>query len=159
MNGSLDDLEHGFNTPELHRAEIPAANGITNARSLARFYAGLIGTVDDCPAAPILTPEQVDKARTRQTEGPDRVLSFPGIDVITTIGLGFWTASEFARFGGPGAFGHAGAGGSVGFGDPDSRIAGGYVMNRMMQGLAGDPRSAGLIQASYQAAGRPLTYA
>ena len=159
MNGSLADLEHGFNTPALRAAEMPAANGVTNARSLARFYAGLIGTVDGGPAEPLLTADQVDKARTRQTEGPDRVLSFPGIDVITTIGLGFWTASEFARFGGVGGFGHSGAGGSVGFADPDCGIAGGYVMNRMLQGLAGDPRSAGLIQASYQAADRPLTYA
>jgi CubicO group peptidase (beta-lactamase class C family) len=159
MNGSLADLEHGFNTPALHAAEIPAANGITNARSLARFYAGLIGAVDGGPEAALLTPAQVDKARTRQTEGPDRVLSFPGIDIVTTIGLGFWTASDFARFGGAGAFGHSGAGGSVGFADPDHGIAGGYVMNKMMQGLAGDPRSAALIQASYQAAGRPATYA
>jgi CubicO group peptidase (beta-lactamase class C family) len=159
MNGALVGFEHGFNTPSLHQAEIPAANGITNARSLARFYAALIGTVDGGPDAPILTPEQVDKARTRQTEGPDRVLSFPGIDVVSTLGLGFWTASDFAPFGGAGSFGHSGAGGSVGFADPDHSIAGGYVMNRMMQGLAGDPRSTGLIQASYRAAGRPLTYA
>ena len=75
MNGSLADLEHGFNTPALHAAEMPAANGITNARSLARFYAGLIGTVDGGPPEPLLSSEQVDKARTRQTEGPDRVLS------------------------------------------------------------------------------------
>ena len=82
------------------------------------------------------------------------MLSFPGIDVVSTIGLGFWTASEFAPFGGAGSFGHSGAGGSVGFADPDHSIAGGYVMNRMMQGLAGDPRSTGLIQASYRG-GRP----
>ncbi len=159
MNGSLADLEHGFNNPALHAAEMPAANGITNARSLARFYAGLIGPVDGGPAGPLLSRDQIDKARTCQTEGPDRVLSFPGIDLITTIGLGFWTASDFAQFGGAGAFGHSGAGGSVGFADPDHGIAGGYVMNRMMQGLAGDPRSTSLIRASYAAAGRPLTYA
>lgn len=159
MNGSLSDLEHGFNNPALHAAEMPAANGITNARSLARFYAALIGPVDGGPTEPLLTIDQVDKARTCQTEGPDRVLSLPGIELLTTIGLGFWTASAFATFGGAGAFGHSGAGGSVGFADPDHGVAGGYVMNRMLQGLAGDPRSTNLIRASYQAADCPLTYA
>ena len=157
LNGALDGLEHGFNTPALLRAEMPAANGVTNARSLARFYAGLVGTVDGGPAAPLLTPVQVDKARTRQTEGGDRVLSFPGLDIETAFGLGFWAASPLSPFGGaPGAFGHSGAGGSVGFADPDQGIAVGYVMNKMMQNVLGDPRSQGLIQASYRAAGRPL---
>ncbi|HXQ18463.1 MAG TPA: serine hydrolase domain-containing protein [Acidimicrobiales bacterium] len=157
LNGALDGLEHGFNNPALMRAEMPAANGITNARSLARFYAGLIGTVEGGPAGPLLSPVQVNKARTRQTEGRDRVLSFPGLDIETAFGLGFWAASPMSPFGGaPGAFGHSGAGGSVGFADPDQGIAVGYVMNKMMQNVLGDPRSLGLIQASYQAAGRPL---
>ncbi len=120
---------------------MPAANGITNARSLARFYAALVGGVENGPSEALLTPEQVDFARTCQTEGADRVLSFPGIELSTTIGLGFWTASAFAPFGGERAFGHSGAGGSVGFADPEAGIAGGYVMNKMMQGIAGDPRS------------------
>ncbi len=158
LNGALGFLDDGFNTPELHAAEMPAANGITNARSLARFYAALIGGVEDGPSESLLTPEQVDFARTCQTEGADRVLSFPGIELPTTIGLGFWTSSEFAPYGGERAFGHSGAGGSVGFADPEARIAGGYVMNRMMQGLAGDPRSRGLIKASYEAVGAPVTF-
>ena len=43
-----------------HAAEVPAANGITNAASLSRLYAGLIGTVEDGPTEPLLTPAQVD---------------------------------------------------------------------------------------------------
>jgi CubicO group peptidase (beta-lactamase class C family) len=158
LNGAFADLGDGFNSPALHAAEMPAANGITNARSLARFYAALIGGVENGPSEPLLTREQIDQARTCQTEGADRVLSFPGIDLPTTIGLGFWTSSEFAPYGGARAFGHSGAGGSVGFADPESGIAGGYVMNRMMQGLAGDPRSRGLIKASYEAVGAPVAF-
>jgi CubicO group peptidase (beta-lactamase class C family) len=157
LNHALDGLEHGFNSPALYRAEMPAANGITNARSLARFYAGLVGTVEGGPAEPLLSAVQVDKARTRQTEGGDRVLSFPGLAIETAFGLGFWSASPMSPFGGaPGAFGHSGAGGSVGFADPDQGIAVGYVMNKMTQNVMGDPRSQGLIHASYKAAGRPL---
>lgn len=157
LNHALDGLEHGFNSPALYRAEMPAANGITNAGSLARFYAGLVGTVEGGPGEPLLSAVQVDKARTRQTEGGDRVLSFPGLAIETAFGLGFWSASPMSPFGGaPGAFGHSGAGGSVGFADPDQGIAVGYVMNKMTQNVMGDPRSQGLIHASYKAAGRPL---
>ena len=39
------------------------------------------------------------------------------------------------------AFGHPGAGGSLGFADPASGLAFGYVMNQMQLGLAGDPRA------------------
>ena len=137
---------------------MPAANGITNTRSLARFYAALIGGVENGPDEPILTGEQLDLARTCQTDGADRVLSVPGFDLPTTIGLGFWTSSAFAPYGGARAFGHSGAGGSVGFADPENGIAAGYVMNRMMAGLAGDPRSAGLIRASYDAVGVPTAF-
>jgi len=158
LNGAFGNLADGFNSPVLHAAEIPAANGITNARSLARFYAALIGGVAHGPSEPLLTPEQIDAARTCQTEGPDQVLSFPGIELPTTIGLGFWTSSAFAPYGGERSFGHSGAGGSVGFADPEARLAGGYVMNRMMQGLAGDPRSRGLIEASYECAGAPTVF-
>ena len=35
------------NDVQFHRAEIPAVNGITNARSLARIYASLIGDVQE----------------------------------------------------------------------------------------------------------------
>jgi hypothetical protein len=46
----------GRRTPCSHAAEVPAANGICTARSLARFYAGLIGEVD---GVRILTPDAV----------------------------------------------------------------------------------------------------
>jgi CubicO group peptidase (beta-lactamase class C family) len=137
-----------WNLPELWSAEIPAANGITNARSLARFYAGLTGTVEGGPSEPILTAEQVKAASTRQTEGPDQVLMLE-----TSFGLGFFTSSAVARYGGAKSFGHTGAGGSMGFTDPENGIAFGYVMNRMMQSLTGDPRSSGLVRAVYESIG------
>jgi len=142
-----------FNEREVHAAEIGAANGITNARSLSRFYAGLVGTLPDAPAAPLLTPAQGNAARERQTEGNDRCLFFE-----TSFGLGFFTASLFAPYGGAGSFGHSGAGGSMGFADPENQIAAGYVMNRMAQNLSGDPRTRGLVQASYDAVGAPIAF-
>ena len=132
-----------FNNPTLWRGEVPAANGITNARSLARMYAGLVGEVD---GVRILGADQVKLARERQTEGTDRVLYME-----TAFGLGFMLSSPFSPFGGPSAFGHPGAGGSVGFADPDANIGFGYVMNKMQQNLSGDQRTIGLIDAVYAA--------
>jgi CubicO group peptidase (beta-lactamase class C family) len=137
-----------FNRPEVRAAVLPAANGVTNARSLARMYAATIGSVDGSDAGPLLTPEQVTAASATQTTGNDRVLFFE-----TTFGLGYMTASDFSPYGGPQGFGHAGAGGSVGFADPEHGLGFGYVMNRTMTNLSGDPRSRGLVAAAYQAIG------
>ena len=128
-----------WNSPEVHAAEVPAANGICTARSLARFYAGLIGEVD---GVRILTPETVRTATVEQSNGPDRVLLAP-----TRFGLGYFLPSPFEPLAGPASFGHAGAGGSLGFADPDTGVAFGYVMNQMQQGLAGDPRTRTLVKA------------
>jgi len=159
LNGAFaGDLGNTANYRDFHAAEVPAANGITNARSLARMYAGLIGGVDGGPAEALLTPEQIAIARTLQTSGSDQVLSFPGFDVESTIALGFWSSSPFAPMGGRHSFGHYGAGGSVGFADPEQRVAGGYVMSKMSMDIAGDPRSGALIRASYEAAGATITH-
>jgi CubicO group peptidase (beta-lactamase class C family) len=133
-----------YNTRACHAAEIPAAGGIGDARSLARLYAACIGEVDGIR---VLTPEQVKIASTQQTEGPNRVLM--GLDL--QFGLGFIVPSSLISLGGPNSFGHFGAGGSVGWADPDAEFAFGYVMNRMEMGLAGDTRSTDLVAACYAA--------
>ena len=152
-SGALASAEGGFNNPAVRAAEIPAANGVTNARSLARFYAGLTGAVEGGPSEAILGAEQVARASELQTSGPDKCLQFE-----TTFGLGFFVASAFAPYGGARAFGHTGAGGSVGFTDPEHDIGFGYVMNKMGMSLNGDPRSGGLIKAVYAAVGVEPTY-
>jgi CubicO group peptidase (beta-lactamase class C family) len=144
-------LEEGvWNRPEVRAACIPAANGVTNARSLSRMYAACIGEID---GVRLLSPEQVARASEVQTEGSDKV-----IYLETKFGLGFMLSSPFSPFGGPAGFGHPGAGGSVGFADPDHGVGFGYVMNKMQQNLAGDPRTLGLVRATYDALGVPLTF-
>src|SRR3954452_15193884 len=114
------DGDNSFNRPDLWSAEIPAANGITNARSLSRLYASLIGEVDGVRT---LQQSTIDNATIVSDTFPDSVLMGMG----TRFGLGFMLASDFAQFGGPRGFGHPGAGGSVGFADPDKGIGFGYV--------------------------------
>jgi CubicO group peptidase (beta-lactamase class C family) len=141
--GALSDQDI-WNTRAMHAAEVPAANGITDARSLARLYSACIGEVDGIR---VLTPEQLAKATTRLTEGPNRVL----MDLDIQFGLGFMVRSDLLPIGGPRSFGHFGAGGSVGWADPEAELAFGYVMNKMDIGLAGDQRSMRLISACYDA--------
>jgi CubicO group peptidase (beta-lactamase class C family) len=136
-----------------HAAELPAANGITNAASLSRLYAGVIGTVEGGPAERLLTPEQVDEARIVRTFGPDQVFLSLGFPLEQHIGQGFWISSPFAPFGGEGSFGHSGAGGSYGFADPENNLAVGYVMNKMASGMLGDPRARRLMKSVYASIG------
>ena len=135
-----------WNMPSVHQAEVPAANGIGDARSLARLYASCIGAVDGFR---LLSEDQLKRATTQLTSGPNKVL----MDLDIQFGLGFMTRSEFIPLGGPRAFGHFGAGGSVGWADPDAGLAFGYVMNRMDMGLAGDTRSYNLVNACLSAVG------
>jgi CubicO group peptidase (beta-lactamase class C family) len=141
-----------------HAAELPAANGITNAVSLSRLYAGLIGAVEGGPSESILTKDQVDQARIVRTFGADQVFASVGFAMTQHIGQGFWISSPFSPFGGAGSFGHTGAGGSYGFADPENNLAVGYVMNRMSTGMVVDPRSRPLIAACYEAAGATPKY-
>jgi CubicO group peptidase (beta-lactamase class C family) len=141
------------NRPAWHAAEVPAANAITNATSLSRLYAGLVGVVEGGPAEPILTREQVDEARTVRTFGPDQCFLTLGMAMEQQIGQGFWISGPFAQFGAEGSFGHSGAGGSYGFADPENELAVGYVMNQMSGAVAGDPRARRLVKAVYASIG------
>lgn len=139
--GALTDQDI-WNSRAMRAAEVPAANGVGDARSLARMYAGCIGEVDGLR---ILTSDQVKRATVQQTEGPNAVL----LNMDIQFGLGFMLPSTVITFGGPNGFGHFGAGGSLGWADPDAELSFGYVMNRMDLGLAGDLRSFNLITACY----------
>ncbi len=142
-NGAFADQDV-WNSRAVRAAEIPAANGVADARSIARLYAGTIGEVDGIR---IVSAKQLDAAITQRTHGPNSVLM--GMDI--QFGLGFMVRSSLMPLGGPRSFGHFGAGGSMGWADPDADLAMGYVMNKMDMGLAGDPRSSTLVDACYAA--------
>jgi len=141
--GALSDADL-WNSREMHAAEVPAANGIGDARSIARMYAACIGEVD---GVRILTEAQVADASRQRTSGPNTIL----FDMDVQFGLGFMVRSDLLALGGPKSFGHFGAGGSVGWADPEAELSFGYIMNRMDLGMAGDPRSYNLINACYAA--------
>jgi CubicO group peptidase (beta-lactamase class C family) len=136
----------GPNVPEWRRAEIPGANGHASADGIARVYAALArgGRAGDVH---VLAPESIERCRREQSHGPDRVLG-----IRTRFGQGFMLSQDepLAAFGpNPGAFGHPGAGGSLGFADPEAKLAFGYVMNRLGPNILLDPRAQALIDAAY----------
>ena len=139
--GPLDPNSRAFRA-----AEIPAGNGIADARSLARMYASLIG--DGVDGVRLLNDETVARATAEQSSGRDEVLQIP-----TRFGLGFSLNMTTGNLGQEGAFGHSGAGGSLGFADPKAEIGFGYVMNKMQLVAGDDPRTLTLIAAVHESLG------
>jgi CubicO group peptidase (beta-lactamase class C family) len=88
-----------WNRPEFHTVEIPAANAIGTARSIARLYGSL---------ERILSPETIRLGRTELSRGVCVVTGFP-----YAFGVGFELQTELGALGPPAdAFGHTGSGGS-----------------------------------------------
>ncbi len=128
-----------WNDPAVYAAELPAANGITNARSLARMYAACVAEVDGFR---LLSDDTATRARVEQVNGADRVTIGP-----SRFGVGFQLASPAVPMLGGDSFGHMGAGGALGFAEPDARVGFGYVQNQLGASMLGEPRTAGLIEA------------
>ncbi|MBY0277599.1 beta-lactamase family protein [Candidatus Binatia bacterium] len=130
-----------WNRSDLLAAEMPSSNGVASAHALARLYAALVGEVDGIR---LLRPETVSAACVVQSDGPDRVLFVP-----SRFGSGFMLPPMLAPDVGARSFGHPGAGGCLGFADPEARLGFGYVTTRMKLEVAGDERQKALIDATY----------
>jgi CubicO group peptidase (beta-lactamase class C family) len=131
------------NTRAWRTAEMPSTNGHANARALARFYSALAcgGAIDGIR---LLQGETLDAAIAEVSAGTDFVLRRP-----SRFGLGFQLTQPESPFGPNGrSFGHFGAGGSLGFADPDARLAFGYTMNRAGPRFR-NPRVRALLEAVY----------
>jgi CubicO group peptidase (beta-lactamase class C family) len=135
-----------FNKPEVHRAMIPGANGIGNARSLARIYAATVGEVNGIRILGEETRARATVSNTPKGEMDQVLIS------ETDFAMGFMVHCPRTPFAGPTSFGHDGAGGSSSFADPSREMGFSYVMNTMMTVADGDPRRERLIAAAAQCA-------
>ena len=144
LNGAFG--QGAFNKPEVHRAEIPGANGIGSARSLARIYAATLGEVD---GVRLLGDDALARATVNNT--PEGEMDMVLISE-TVFAMGFMLHCDRSKFSGPGAFGHNGAGGSVSFADPARSMGFSYVMNTMMTVYDEDPRRSRLVTAAARCA-------
>ncbi|MER5597894.1 serine hydrolase domain-containing protein [Streptomyces sp. NPDC002265] len=132
------------NDPAYRAAALPASNGIATADGLARFYACLIGEVDG--GRRLFTPQTMELARGEQAAGADRVLV-----VGTRFGLGYMLHGAASPLLSPTSFGHPGRGGALGFADPESGLAFGYVTNGFRTSVTADPRAQALVRAVREA--------
>ncbi len=142
-------MDPDFSDPDEVRrhytAERPAIGAITDARSLARMYAALLGPVDGLR---LVGDTVLTTVTTPRTDGVETLIESGTAGPDIRFGLGFQLASPSMPGLGPRTFGHTGAGGRLGIADPDTGIAFGFVCSRMRDiGPAGDPRWRRLLDA------------
>jgi CubicO group peptidase (beta-lactamase class C family) len=128
-----------------------AGAGVGSARALARLYAMCLGEVDGFPR--LLTDATIARVTQIQTVGEDLVLR-----VTTRYGVVFQKADDRLTYGSHQAFGHDGAGGSIGVADPWHGISYAWIPRRMSFPGGADARGLGLARIVREcAAGRPDT--
>lgn len=129
------------NTEAWRRAEHPSTNAHATARGVARLYDALArgGSLEGYD---VVSPGALRDACTESVNGVDLVLGRP-----SRFGLGYQLTQPERPLGRTASgFGHFGAGGSVGFCDPDESLAFGYVTSDMGPRWQ-NPRNRGLIEA------------
>jgi len=137
------DPEHVY----ARNLEVPSGGGVATARGMAHAYSvfafggrelALRQKTLDLLAAPAISP----------TRGfYDECIKTTGV----RFSLGFMKPGPVWRFGGAESFGHPGAGGSLGFADPQAGVGYAYVTSKMGTHLTGDPRDLALRNALYAA--------
>jgi CubicO group peptidase (beta-lactamase class C family) len=105
LNDSMKALNNQYNDYRLHQAEVPAANGITNARSIARLYTSLTTDLDNGKQKRLLD-ETVLKQATKSNTPKDE------LDLVSQVpssfGMGFALFNELSALFGAETFGHSG---------------------------------------------------
>ncbi len=145
-NPSLTALEP--RTSAWRRAEIPAAGGIGNARSVARVQA-LVANGGQLDGVRLLSPEGCDVIFREQMRGPDLVLGLP-----LRLGMGYGLSDPELPIGpNPRTCYWGGWGGSTVVVDLDAGLCFAYVPNRMDSTTTGDRRSARINRAVYRSLG------
>jgi CubicO group peptidase (beta-lactamase class C family) len=146
LGGALTGADY-FLTRAWRAAEFPAANMVSDARSIARMYAATVSHVD---GVRLLNRSTVKRATVVQTDKTTMYGLPPGLNIPADrsfyMSLGFMRACTPMPMVGPGSFGHPGSGGSIGFADPDAEVGFGYVTN-LWSFRPDDPRAANLAKA------------
>ena len=140
------------NTPEWRRAEIGAAGGQGNARSVARIQS-VVSHGGEVDGVRLLTPATIDLIFEEQSNGVDLCLGIPlrfgvGYALVDTEHFPYLPDSKICFWGG--------WGGSMVINDLERRMTFAYMMNKMEAGIIGGVRSEALIRSVYDVLGVPL---
>lgn len=139
----VDLMPEPFSRPAVQQACIPAVGGISNARSQARLFA-MLANGGQFQGHRILSADRVARfSQPRPDFGPDPV--FFGMNVPIGLG-GYWLGGDNPPISAPRnprALCHPGMGGSLGWADPDRRLAIAFCHNRMFDAhiVADDSRT------------------
>ena len=128
-------------------AEIPAAGGTGNARSIAKVHT-ILANGGVSGGKRFMSEAGCRKALELQIEGTDLILGTP-----VRFGMGFGLAGGMVPLPSPNSFFWGGYGGSLVIIDMDARTTFGYAMNRMAGTTTGDMRALGLSVAMWQGLG------
>jgi CubicO group peptidase (beta-lactamase class C family) len=126
-------------------AEIPAAGGTGNARSVAEIHT-ILANGGTAKGKRFLSEAGCRKALELQIEGTDLILNIPA-----RYGMGFGLAGGMLPLPNPNTIFWGGYGGSLVIIDMDARTTFGYAMNRMASTTTGDMRAFGLAMAMWEA--------
>jgi CubicO group peptidase (beta-lactamase class C family) len=144
-------MSTNMNAREYRAAEIGGGGGVTNARGLAGMYTPL--ALDDGRLVDHDTLEAM--RRVSMATNQDATLY-----LATRFALGFMVSMDNRAKEekdsvvlGEHAFGHVGAGGSIGFADPSLGLAFGYSMDQMGPGILLNERGQSLVDAAYGVVG------
>ena len=141
------ELPHDPHRVYARNVEVPSGGGVGTARAMARAYGsfatggrelGLRRETVDLLAAPAIPPLHGFYDECMKTWG-------------VQFSLGFMKPGPTIAFGTPSSFGSPGAGGAMGFADPENRVGYAYVTSKMGTRLTGDPREVALRNAVYSA--------
>ncbi len=151
FTGPLPDAEEAWTTA-WRQAEIGAANGHGNARAVAKIQS-IVANDGELPELSLLSPGTIDLIFQEQSNGIDLVLGMP-----LRFGIGYALVNEtvpyinHGRTDGKVCF-WGGWGGSSIVVDVDRRMTFAYMMNKMAEGLLGNPTSEALSAAVYDVVG------
>lgn len=130
-------------TTAWRRAELPAANGHGNARSVAKVQ-GAVSNGGTSGGVRILSKSPEELIFREQCNGADLVLGVP-----LRHGIGYGLPGELIPFPSPRTCFWGGWGGSLVINDFENRMTVAYVMNRMGEGTTGDFRGGMVLGAAY----------
>jgi CubicO group peptidase (beta-lactamase class C family) len=132
-----------LNSPVWREVEIASGNGHGNARGVARIYGATVGTVDGVSLMSRGGMEAMITEQHNQTELLQERPYHQALGVLLNTPAAVYMGAN------PRSFGHHGIGGSLGFGDPDTKLGFSYACNKMHAVGDNGPRARRLIDALY----------
>jgi len=143
------ELPHDDARVYARNLEVPSGGAVGTARAIARAYSAFATGGRELGLRRETLALLAEPATPPARGFYDECLKARGVQ----FSLGFMKSSAALPFGSPASFGSPGAGGALGFADPETGLAYAYVTSKMGTRLAGDPREVALRRALADAVG------